>query len=78
MAALAAAGLQGASACNVPVFRYALERWPPGEHIVRLAQGIELPEEGEHDENLSEIALGIFFASQAYYRMIQERGVTDA
>lgn len=30
------------SACNVPVFRYALERWSPSPHVVRIAPNIEV------------------------------------
>jgi hypothetical protein len=29
-----------AAACNVPVFRYALERWPPNAHTVSVASNI--------------------------------------
>ncbi|MEI8196202.1 MAG: hypothetical protein WCI73_09865 [Phycisphaerae bacterium] len=27
-------------ACNVPVFRYALDRWPPGEFVLRIPEAV--------------------------------------
>jgi hypothetical protein len=45
--ALAFLAISTAWACQVPVFRYALERWEPGSYVLRAPEGanIELPAE---------------------------------
>lgn len=34
--------MASARACTVPVFRYALERWPPDAHIISIASNVPL------------------------------------